>query len=307
MNPMPPICAPCRAGPGAALRCLTRTLPLLVLLSCPGFVQADEQQKSLKVCADPYMLPFSNRRQEGYENRLADLFARKLGMTVAYTFFPQRMGFIRNTLRAESEEGPGYKCDLVITVPERFELAATTIPYYASTYVLVFAKGRGYDEVTEPQMFARHVADNQLTPRIGLADRGPGQLWVFYQELMPYMTPYQGHPGNPKVDPGHILIKDIVAAKIDAAVVWGPTAGYYAKQYRSEAELVLLPLENDPATNREMIFSYNLSMAVRHGDNEWKQKVNELIENNRDEIRTILQDYGIPLVDIVARAAQDDD
>lgn len=300
-------CKPCRAGPAGAPRRLARTLPLLLLLSCPGFAAAGQPKNTLKVCADPYMLPFSNRDKEGYENRLADLFARKLGMTVAYTFFPQRMGFIRNTLRAESEEGPGYKCDLVMTVPERFELAATTVPYYASTYVLVFARGRGYDEVTAPEMFAEHVADRQLTPRIGLADRGPGQLWVFYQELMSYMIPYQGHPGNPKVDPGHNLIRDIVSGKIDAAVVWGPTAGYYAKKYRSEAELVLLPLPNDPATNREMIFSYNLSMAVRHGDKEWKEKVNELIESNRDEIRAILQDYGIPLVEIVAGAKQDDD
>ena len=259
----------------------------------------------LGVCADPHMLPFSNRDQEGYENDIARLFAEALGMELEYTFFPQRMGFIRNTLRAESEQGSGYKCDLVMTVPEDFELAATTIPYYASTYVLVFAKGRGYDAVTAPSMFAQHITENALQPRIGLADRGPAQLWVFYQELMPYMTPYQGQPGDPKADLGHTLIKDIVSGTIDAALIWGPTAGYYAEKYRNQAELVLLPLQNDTKTHREMVFSYNLSMAVRHGEHEWRVQINQLIRAYRGKIQDILRSYGIPLVDIVDTEGMD--
>jgi mxaJ protein len=272
---------------------------LSVFLLQPVFAEDDTampDSEYLKVCADPYMLPFSNQKEEGYENKIAQLLAKKLGLKLKYEFFPQRMGFIRNTLRAESEEKPGYKCDLVITVPSSFELAATTEPYYGSTYVLVFAKGRGLDDVTEPEMLRKVVEDNELDIKIGLPDRGPAQLWVFYQELMTYMTPYQGHPGDPKVDPGHTMIKDVVDGKIDAAVIWGPTAGYYAKKYKDRAELVLLPVKDDTKKNREMKFSYSISMAVRYGEKAWKEKINTLIKENRAEIEKILKDYGVPLI-----------
>jgi mxaJ protein len=252
----------------------------------------------LKVCADPYMLPFSNKREEGYENKIAELLAKKLGLKLKYEFFPQRMGFIRNTLRAESEEREGYKCDLVINVPSQFELAATTEPYYRTTYVLVYAKGRGLDEVTEPEMLAKIIKEKQLDDiEIGLADRGdPAQLWFFYEELMGYTTPYQGQPGDPKVNPGHTLIKDIVDGKIDVAIIWGPTAGYYAKVYKDKAELVLLPVKDNVKKNRQMKFSYSNSMAVRYGEKEWKEKINNLIKENKTEIEKILTDYGVPLV-----------
>ncbi len=252
----------------------------------------------LKVCADPYMLPFSNKKEEGYENKIAELLAKKLGLKLKYEFFPQRMGFIRNTLRAESEESEGYKCDLVINVPSQFELAATTEPYYRTTYALVYAKGRGLDDVTEPEMLAKVIKEKQLDDiKIGLSDRGdPAQLWFFYQELMGYTIPYQGHPGDPKLNPGHTLIKDIADGKIDVAIIWGPTAGYYAKVYKDKAELVLLPLKDDVKKNRQMRFSYSNSMAVRYGEKEWKEKINNLIKENKTEIEKILTDYGIPLV-----------
>lgn len=201
----------------------------------PVFAEDDPgmpDSEYLKVCADPYMLPFSNQKEEGYENKIAELLASKLGLKLKYEFFPQRMGFIRSTLRAESEDEVGFKCDLVITVPSSFELAATTESYYSSTYVLVFAKGRGLDSVTDADMLAKVVNDNELDIKIGIPDRGPAQLWVFYQELMTYMTPYQGHPGDPKHDPGHTLIKDVVDGKIDVAVIWGPTAGYMPMNIR---------------------------------------------------------------------------
>ena len=250
----------------------------------------------LKVCADPYMLPMSNHKKEGFENKIAELLASKLGLKLKYEFFPQRMGFIRNTLRAESEDGPGYKCDLVINVPSKFELAATTDPYYTTTYVLVYAKGKKLDAVTEAEMLSKVVEENNIKLNIGVADRGPGQLWVFYQNLMGYMRPYQGHPGDPKIDPQHDMLKDIVNGKIDAAVIWGPTAGYYAKQYKDKAELVLLPVKDDVKKNREMRFSFSNSMAVRYGEKAWKEKINTVIKENKSEIEKILTDYGVPLV-----------
>ena len=263
-------------------------------------------ENKLKVCADPYMLPFSNKDSEGFENKIAELFAEKMGMELEYMWFPQRIGFIRNTLRAESEEGLGYKCDLVINVPSNFELAATTKPYYSSVYMLVYAKGRGLDEVTSPELL-KEVVKNGAKVRFGVTDRGPGQMWVFRNDLLGSMVPYQGQPGDPKVHPGHTLIKDIVDNKIDAAVIWGPTAGYYAKKYRDKAELVLLPLKDDEEY-AEARYTYSMAMAVRYGEKEWKDKVNQLIDENRDEILKILNDYGIPLVETkIVQQEEDDD
>ncbi len=252
-----------------------------------------EDENFLKVCADPYMMPFSNQQEEGYENKIANLLASKLGKEVKYTFFPQRIGFIRNTLR--KEEGDGYACDVVITVPNNFELAATTEPYYSTSYVLVYAKGRKLDGVTSPEMISDLVNKEGKDIKIGLSDRGPAQLWVFYNELMSNMVPYQGQPGDPKVIPGQKLIEEVIAGNIDATIIMGPFAGYFAKKYKDQAELVLLPLEDDPK-NPEMKFKYSFSMAVRFGEKEWKEKLNQLIKENQEEINNILVEYGVPLI-----------
>ena len=258
----------------------------------------------LKVCADPYMLPFSNQEEQGYENKIAELFAKKMGVELEYTWFPQRIGFIRNTLT--SEEGGEFKCDLVMSVPDKFELAATTDPYYTTTYVLVYAKGRGLDEVTDPLKLGKFVEEKKPDLKFGLADVGPAQLWVFYQGLMGNMVPYQGQPGDPKLNPGKRMIDEVVNGNVDVTIVWGPTAGYFAKQYKDKVELVLLPLSDDPI-NPELKLTYNMSMAVRYGEKEWKDKINRLIKENKKEIDQILTDYGVPLKEIVVTKKNDDD
>ncbi len=273
------------------------TILLSVLLFQTAFAtEGLPDEAYLKVCADPYMLPFSNQKGEGYENKISELFAKKLGLKLKYQFFPQRIGFIRNTLKAESEEGLGYKCDLVMSVPSNFELAATTEPYFASSYALVYAKGRKLDSITEPTMLDKFVNEQGHDEiKIGLPDRGPQQLWVFYNNLMANIEVYQGQPGNPKVNPGQTLIEDIIAGKIDAAIVWGPTAGYFAKQSQDKVKLAILPLKDDPK-KQNMRFTYSFSMAVRHSDKAWKDKINNLIKENQAEIKKILTDYNIPLI-----------
>jgi len=250
----------------------------------------------LKVCADPYMLPFSNQKEEGYENKIAQLLAKKLGLKLKYEFFPQRIGFIRNTLRAESEDSLGFKCDLVISAPSNFELAATTEPYFTSTYVLVYAKGKKLDSITDPSMLDKFVNEDGNEIKIGLPDRGPQQLKVFYNELMGSMVRYSGQSGDPKVNPGQQMVEDVASGKIDATIIWGPTAGYFAKELKKDnVELVLLPLSDDPK-KPEMRFSYSFSMAVRYGEKIWKEKINSLIKDNKSEIEQILTDYGVPLI-----------
>lgn len=280
---------------------------VLLLNVQPAQAQGEANRNVLGVCADPYMLPFSNREEQGYENRIAELLAEKLDAELKYKFFPQRRGFIRNTLRSQNTDGT-YACDLVITVPESFELAATTKPYYTTTYMLVYAKGRGVPEVDSPAEFAELVRDMDKSEfRIGLSDMGTAQqLWILRNDMMDQIIPYAGMPGDPKHNPGETLMKDIAADKIDASIVFGPTAGYYAKQLSDQADFVLLEMKDDPE-NPQMRFEISLSMAVRYGEDEWKDKVNEMLVENRDEIYAILEEYGVPLLPLKAAPKRDDD
>lgn len=280
-------------------------LALLLPLAAPALhAQGSDGKDVLKVCADPYMLPFSNREEQGYENKIAELFAREMNASVKYKFFPQRYGFIRNTLRSQKTDG-SYECDLVITVPENFELAATTKPYYTSTYLLAYRKDLGIGDVSTPEAFADAVK-NRDNFKMGLADRGPAQLWVFRNDLMGNIVPYQGMPGDPKHDPGELMMKDIAAGKIDAAIVWGPTAGYYAKQLKDKASMGLIRMHDSP-TDPNMRFEYSIAMAVRYGEKQWKDRVEQLIRDNKDEIDSILKNYGVPLLPLKVSEASDDD
>ncbi len=285
-----------------------RFLPcLLLLLPLAGGAApaATEARSALKVCADPFMLPFSNRKEQGFENRIAELLAAELGLPVRYEFFPQRMGFIRNTLKAESESGPGYKCDLVINVPENYELAATTEPYYTTAYALVFAKGRGMDSVSSPEQLGELAAQG-LKIKFGLADRGPAQFWAAQHGLMGSIVPYQGQPGDIRQNPGATLIKDLLAGKIDATIAWGPTAGYFSQQKEAQGKLVVLPLRDDPQSPY-LKFEYSMAMAVRYGEKEWKDQINRLIAENQERINAILSDYGVPLLPLKKSPKEDDD
>lgn len=264
---------------------------------------AGKERPVLKVCADPELMPFSNRNEEGLENKIAELLAKEIGAEVEYVWFPQRMGFIRNTLRAE-EKGK-YKCDLVMSVPEHFELAATTKPYYASTYAMVYIKGRGLDSVTEPDMLET-LNNERKDIKFGLFDRGPAQLWVFQHDLMDNMIPYQFQLGDARKNPTEIILNDLYDGKIDVTIVWGPTAAYFATQNTDRGEMVITPLDDDPKLP-EMKFVYNMSMAVRFGDNEWKEQLNEFIDKHQDEINEIISSYGIPIVEVVPKPAPSDD
>ena len=281
---------------------------LVCLLLAPTLlpVAADSAERTvLKVCADPYMLPFSNRKEQGFENKIAELFAEKLGVGLQYEFFPQRIGFIRNTLKAESESGAGYKCDLVMSAPVNFERAAATRPYYTSSYALVMAKGRGMDDVTSPEMLVEKVKEG-LKIRFGVTDRGQDQFWVAANGMMGSIIPYQGQPGDPEQYPGKTMTEDLIANRIDAAILWGPIVGYFMRTMEGGENLIMLPLADDPV-NPYLKFSFTVAMAVRHGENEWKEQVNQLIAENQQTIDTILEEYGVPLLPLEQVEVREDD
>ena len=269
-----------------------------VLLLVPVAASAQQgpppvgEDRVLRVCGDPTNLPFSNRAGEGFENKIAELLARELGWTLEYTWFPQRMGFIRNTLRGREPNSDRFKCDLVMGVPAGFELASTTKPYYRSTYALVYVKGKGLDSVTAPEDLLSLEPAKLKSLKLGVVGQTPPSDWLLKHRLFDQVVPYQRQSGDPERYPGEIVEKDLVAGTIDVAFVWGPIAGYFAKRAKSPA-LAVVPFKPDP----EIQFDFRIAMGVRFGEREWKERVERLIEANRPRIQAILAAYGVPQLD----------
>lgn len=254
--------------------------------------EGSAERKVLRVCADPNNLPFSHRNREGFENKIAELFARELGWGLDYTWFPQRMGFVRNTLRARDPVTGSYKCDLIIGVPVGFELAATTRPYYRSTYAMVYVQGKSLDSVKTPEDLLKLEPARLKALKLGVFAQTPPVDWLLRNGLIDQAVPYQRMTGDPEDYPGEIIERDLVEGKIDVAFVWGPIAGYFAKRVNSPP-LVVVPFKRDP----QIKFDYAIAMGVRFGEREWKAQVEQLIEKNLPGIRAILRDYNVPLLD----------
>jgi quinoprotein dehydrogenase-associated probable ABC transporter substrate-binding protein len=234
--------------------------------------------KAFRVCADPRNLPFSDEAGGGFENKIAELLARKLGRPVAYTYFPQVIGFVRNTLNA-------YRCDVIMGTVQGDELLQTTNPYYRTVYALVFRPGHGLDGVTS-------LEDKRLQgKRIGIIAKTPPSLLLVQNSLMALAKPYPLTIDTRVDAPAKAMIDDIAKGTIDAGVLWGPFAGYYAKH--ATVPLSVVPLLQEQGV--PMVF--RICMGVRHSDQAWKRTLNGLIAQNRDAINHVLEAYGVPLVD----------
>ena len=274
-------------------RAVCLALALAVTLGCAGsgIAAEEEARTAFRPCIDPDNLPFANSKGEGFENRIAGLFATQLGLPVQNYAFPQRMNFIRNTLRYKLP-GEDFRCDIVMSVPAGYEQVSATAPYYRSTYALVYQKGKGLDQVrTGIELYALPSAiRNRL--KIGIYDKSPASAWLAKHGLEEQAKLYLMMSPDPEQYPGEIIERDLAQGKIDAAIVWGPIAGYFAKRVRN-VELVVIPLRSEPGVK----FDYAIAMGVRFGEPEWKARVQKLIAENQAAITAILREYNVPLVD----------
>ena len=273
-----------------------RAAALLAALLTAGAAPAQNadappKREARRVCQDPNNLPFSNTSAEGIENRIAEVFGKALGLPVSYYSFPNRFAFIRNTLRYKLP-GQDYPCDIVMGVPTGFDQVSVTKPYYRSTYALVFPAGKGLDHVRSGEDFLRTDRAVLGKLRIGLYDRSPASEWLAKHGLVDNGVPYKILNADPAQYPGEIIEKDLAKGEIDAAIVWGPIAGFFAKRVKSPA-LVVVPLRSEPGVK----FDYEMAMGVRYGEREWKQQVEGLIESRKAEIQAILREFGVPMVD----------
>ena len=271
--------------------------PAMAMAQAPPAADAPER-KALKVCQDPNNLPFSNTVGEGFENKIAELFGHDLGLPVTYYEFPNRMNFIRNTLRYKLPTDD-YPCDIVMSVPSGFDQVSVTRPYYRSTYALVYPKGKGLDAVRSSDDLLALPRDKLATLRIGLYDRSPASQWLARHDLVDRGVPYPMMNADPAQYPGQLIERDLEQGKIDAAIVWGPIAGFFARRVHTP-ELVVVPMKSEPG----LAFDFAMAMGVRYGEPDWKKQVESLLDKHRSEIQAILRDYGVPLLDTATPAPQ---
>jgi len=271
------------------------------LAAAPALAAGPAPEPVLRVCQDPNNLPFSSRSLEGFENKIAALFARELGWKIEYTWFPQRMGFVRNTLRAKEPGTDAFKCDLITGVPVGFDMGATTQAYYRSTYAMAYVKGKGLDQLHSLDDLLALGSAQRKALRIGVFGRSPVADWLLQNGMTDQMVSYQTQTGDADQYPGEMVEKDLASGKIDIAFIWGPIAGYFAKNAKT-VPIEAVPLRPQPGYQ----FDFRIAMAVRFGDKEFRARIDRLIEQNQPQIKAILDAYGVPQLgeENVARAAQ---
>ncbi|WP_280710996.1 substrate-binding domain-containing protein [Bradyrhizobium sp. BR13661] len=234
--------------------------------------------KVLRVCADPRNMPFSNEKGEGIENKLAELFADKLQKKLDYVYFPQATGFVRMTLGA-------HRCDVIMGFPQGDDVVQGTNPYYRTTYALVAKSGSGLEDVDtleDPKLKGKHV---------GIIAGTPPATNMAIAGLMSDAKPYPLMIDTRYDNSAQAMIDDLISGKIDAGVLWGPMAGYYAKK---AGAMHVTPLVKE-TTGPKLV--YRIGMGVRAADQSWKRQLNKLIQENQGEINKILLDFGVPLLD----------
>ena len=232
-----------------------------------------------RACGDPRNLPFSNDKSEGFENKLAELFATKLGKKLSYTYFPQATGFVKMTLGS-------YRCDVIMGFPQGDDQAQSTIPYYRTTYALITKRGSGLEDVTA-------INDPRLKDkRIGIVAKTPPSTNMAVNGLFAKAKSYPLFIDTRADSSAQAMIDDLNQDNIDCGILWGPMAGYFAA--KANPPLVVVPLVKETVGPQ---MTYRIGMAVRAADQDWKRTLNKLITENQTEINKLLISYNIPILD----------
>jgi quinoprotein dehydrogenase-associated probable ABC transporter substrate-binding protein len=250
-----------------------------ILLGGPAGAQTSDtvDRSELKVCADPNNLPYSDEKKEGFENKIAELMGGELGLKVDYAWFPQVIGFVRNTLRARL-------CDLVMGTVAGDEIMQTTNPYYFTTYVMFYRSDKA--------LAIEGAQDARLTGlRLGVVAGTPPADLLVRHELMSHTKPYALTVDTRAESPTHQMVQDVIDGTIDVGFLWGPIAGYYRKH--DNLPLTLVPLKDEPGAAR---MEYHIAMGVRANEPEWRRRINAAILKRQRDMTAILRDYGVPLL-----------
>ena len=260
----------------------------LMALTVPNSGMAKEP---LRICAEPDNLPFSNEKGEGFENKIAAVLAKDLGMSLEYTFLREKKGFLRQTLNAN-------RCDVVIGVPSQLERVRKTEPYYRSTYAIVTRKDRHLDlkSYNDPAWEGLKIGLHTIGDD---GSNAPPAHVLGHHHLGANVVGYPMWGAEGERDPQGDVVKAVADKKIDAAIVWGPFAGYFAKPYGKD--LLVRPAPVDPELP-DQIMAWDITMAVRKDDEALQGKLNGSLHRESKKIQQILKDYHIPLEPLKAAA-----
>lgn len=236
-------------------------------------------QDALRVCADPANLPYSNEAGEGFENKVAELLAKDLGLPLQYAWYPQATGFVRLTLGAK-------RCDVIPGYAAGAEQVQSTNPYYRSAFALVVKAGGpldGVETLGDPRLKER---------RLGVVAGTPPATIMVREGLITRAKPYQLTVDRRFASPGEDMVRDVASGEIDGGVVWGPIGGYFAK--RSGVPLKVTPLLHEAGG---LPMTFRIAFGVRHTDQDWKRRLNAFIAARQGDIDRILLAEGVPLLD----------
>jgi len=247
-----------------------------------GVAEARAADKNvLRVCSDPNNMPFSNEKLEGLENKIASVLAKDLGWEVEHVWWPHQRGLVKRVLDTE-------RCDVLIGIPKGYDLVRWTKPYYRTGYVIAYQKDRVSEirSLDDPQLKTLKVGVQVNTPpHLALGQRGiVGDNVVAYQLMFDPNAHPEDYPGK--------VVEDLLAGRVDVALVYGPIAGYFQKK-KGAASLVLVPIEE--SSDKSLPFTFEIAMGVRKANTELKAKLEQVLERKHDEIRAVLEEFGVPL------------
>ena len=257
---------------------------VIVMFLFPVSWQAwGDELKQLQVCGDPDNLPFSNKKSEGFENKIAQVIAKELGAELTYFWWPHQRGLVRRAMR------PGL-CDVMISIPQGWDQVLWTKPYYRSAYVIVYPKDRGFQITSLDDPILKRL-------KIGVYINSPPAEALANRDIRTSVVGYSLFYDSGNERPNKMM-QDLIAGKIDVVMDWGPMAGYFAKRLDGSSPLEVVLLQGgEPG----IPFTFEFSMGVREGNTALKAELERAISKRHAEIRKILEEYGVPLLPLLAR------
>jgi mxaJ protein len=266
---------------------MIRSVVICLVAATLGIAVAPQvSARELRICADPNNLPFSNQRRQGFENRIAELLAAELRATPRYTWWAQRRGYVRNTLKAGA-------CDLVPGVASGVDMLRTTQPYYRSSYQFVTRADRHLDitSLDDPRLRSLTVGVQMIgddgansPPAHALARRG----------IVDNVRGYMLYGDYRQASPPQSIIRAVGTGEVDVAIAWGPMAGYFSA--RSRVPLKLVPV-SPSLDGPQWPMAFDISMGVRRDDQNLRQEIDAALTRRQADVRKILEQYHVPLPD----------
>jgi mxaJ protein len=255
-----------------------------------GSAASGDRRGELRVCGDPSNMPFSNEKREGIENKIAEVVAKELGWKLSYTWWPHQRGLVKRVLNTG-------RCDVLIGIPKGYDLVLWTRPYYRTGYVIAYRKDRlpGVRSMDDPILRRVKVGVQINTP----PHEALGRRRIVGDNVVGYQLMFDSN-FHPEDYPGK-MVEDLIAGRIDVALVWGPIAGYFQKK-RGARFLKLVPIDDKGDAGSR--FAFDIAMGVRKADKELRARLDEALVRRHDEIAKILEEYGVPTLPLAGDRRQ---